>query len=110
MESATAVNRLAMLSMVLGAGAVVTGYFGMNFGREFAAYFFEPSPGRGALLHYATIALVTVFALGALAFVFYLVAANWKDYRDILLARGRAPARAAQIHSLRRGPPAGIRP
>ncbi len=37
-----AVNRLAVLSLMLGAGAVVTGFFGMNFGRGFARLFFEP--------------------------------------------------------------------
>ena len=36
-----AVNRLAMLSLMLGAGAVVTGFFGMNFGRDFAQVFFR---------------------------------------------------------------------
>jgi hypothetical protein len=30
-----AVNRLAMLSLILGAGAVITGFFGMNFGGHF---------------------------------------------------------------------------
>ena len=35
-RSTEAVNRLAMLSMILGVGAVLTGYFGMNFGRAFA--------------------------------------------------------------------------
>jgi hypothetical protein len=37
-----AVNRLAMLSLLFGAGAVVTGFFGMNFGQSFARLFFEP--------------------------------------------------------------------
>ena len=42
-RSTEAVNRLAMLSMILGAGAVLTGYFGMNFGRAFETTFFAPS-------------------------------------------------------------------
>src|SRR5262249_668488 len=29
-----ALNRLAMLSLMFGAGAIITGFFGMNFGRE----------------------------------------------------------------------------
>jgi CorA-like Mg2+ transporter protein len=100
-QSAVAVNRLAALSMVLGAGAVITGYFGMNFGREFGAYLFEPDGGESAL-HYATIVFVTVFALAALAFVVWLVAAHWSDYRDMFLS-GRKKA-ASRSYSLRRGP------
>jgi len=101
-QSAVAVNRLAMLSMVLGAGAVITGYFGMNFAREFGKYFFDPDSTASALLHYGMIALVTIFAVGALAFVFFLVVANWKDYRHILIPGRRSGA--GQAHSLRRGP------
>jgi hypothetical protein len=79
-----AVNRLAMLSLIFGAGAVLTGFFGMNFGREFAKAFFEPDPNN-ILVHYAAVGLVTALAFGALAFGSYVVAANWHDYRDILV-------------------------
>jgi Mg2+ and Co2+ transporter CorA len=61
-----AVNRLAMLSLIFGAGAILTGFFGMNFGREF-----------GKLL----------LAFGALTFGAYVVVANWSDYKSILLPR-----------------------
>ncbi|MBM3775282.1 MAG: hypothetical protein FJW37_08970 [Acidobacteria bacterium] len=105
-QSALAVNRLAMLSMVLGAGAVVTGYFGMNFGREFGKYFFEPEAGYPPLAHYGMIALVSAFALAALVFVFFRVIGNWRDYRDILMP-GRRIEQQRSAHSLRRGPPAG---
>jgi len=83
-QSTEAVNRLAMVSMILGAGAVVTGYFGMNFGREFGALFFEPESVT-PVLHYAALVFVTLFALGAVAFGAYLVFSNPADYRDILV-------------------------
>jgi hypothetical protein len=35
-----------MRSLIFGAGKVLTGLFGMNFGREFAKAFFEPDPKR----------------------------------------------------------------
>ena len=43
-RSTDAVNRLAMLSMIFGAGAVLTGFFGMNFGMRFSSLFFVPDP------------------------------------------------------------------
>ena len=79
-----AVNRLAMLSLIFGAGAVLTGFFGMNFGREFAKAFFEPDPKR-IVVHYIAVGTVTALAFGALAFGSFVVAANWSDYRDILV-------------------------
>ena len=97
-----AVNRLAMLSMLLGAGAVVTGFFGMNFGRRFGSIFFEPDKASLAI-HYAAIAVVVVLAFGALAFALYVVAANWTDYREILVPRGRRERSATSLR--RAGPP-----
>jgi hypothetical protein len=79
-----AVNRLAMLSLIVGAGAVLTGFFGMNFGRNFARWFFEPDP-QSVVIHYLAVSMVALLAFGALAFGFYMVAANWPDYRDILV-------------------------
>jgi hypothetical protein len=100
-----AVNRLAMLSMLLGAGAVITGFFGMNFGRQFGRIFFEPD--KASLpTHYVAIAVVAVLAFGALAFALYVVAANWADYREILVPRSRRERVAA---SLRRAAPPGTR-
>lgn len=88
-RSTDAVNRLAMLSMILGAGAVLTGFFGMNFGREFGKFFFEP-PATEAWLHYTAIAVVAVLALGSLSFGSYVIFSNWGEYREILkLKRGR---------------------
>jgi len=81
-----AVNRLAMLSGLLGAGAVLTGFFGMNFGRDFAKTFFEPSPAA-LPVHYLVISLVSLIAFGSLAFGVYLIVGNWADYRDIMVHR-----------------------
>jgi hypothetical protein len=90
-QSTEAVNRLAMVSMILGAGAVVTGFFGMNFGREFGTLLFEPE-GQPTWLHYGSIVFVTLFALGAVAFGGYLVFSNPADYKDILVPT-RKPTR-----------------
>lgn len=78
-----AVNRLAMLSLIFGAGAVLTGFFGMNFSREFGRWFFEGDPSA-QWIHYAAVGLVSVLAFGALAFGAYVVVSNWHDYREIL--------------------------
>jgi len=86
-RSTEAVNRLAMLSMILGAGAVLTGFFGMNFGQDFGRLFFNPEP-QNAWLHYFAIVAVTLMAFGALVFGVYIVIANPADYRDILMPRG----------------------
>jgi hypothetical protein len=89
MRNTEAVNRLAMLSLILGAGAVLTGFFGMNFGRGFARLFFDPD--RQALaVHYAAVVMVTLLAFSALAVGVYLVAANWSDYRDIFRPHRKA--------------------
>jgi hypothetical protein len=89
------INRLAMLSMILGGGAMITGYFGMNFGREFEALFF--SGERAAAVYYGSIVAVTVLVAGSLLFAIYLVASNWGDYRKILL-----PSKQDKMESLRR--------
>jgi hypothetical protein len=85
------INRLAMLSMILGGGAMITGYFGMNFGGAFEKGFFNPGPNQ--VVHWAAIIVVTLVALGSLFFTMFLVFSNWNDYRKILLpvaARGKA--------------------
>lgn len=99
-QSAQAVNRLAVSSMALGAGAVVTGYFGMNFGREFADYFFDPSGPAAYLTHYGVVGAVTLFAIAALIFAFVLIVANWRDYRTLLTSSRRL--QEPELQSLRR--------
>lgn len=97
-----AVNRLALLSTILGVGAVITGYFGMNFAQEFGQLFFEPKDSTTPVLHYGMIALSTVFALGALTLCVYLFIANWSDYRGILRPDSES-LRSKTAASLKRG-------
>ena len=100
LRNTEAVNRLAMLSMILGGGAMMTGFFGMNFGRQFEEVFFNPKGNPWA--HVAAVSAISALTVGSLAFAIYLVAANWRDYKLILLPRswrGRA-----QQESLRRVP------
>jgi hypothetical protein len=90
LRNTEAVNRLAMLSLILGAGALATGFFGMNFGREFTKVFLDPVPPF-IPLHYATVLAVLVLAVGALIFGFYVVISNWSDYREILTPQAPQP-------------------
>jgi hypothetical protein len=100
-RSTEAVNRLAMLSMILGAGAVVTGFFGMNFGHVFDRLFFQPD--RQTLpVYYLALALVVVMAFGAIAFGLFVVIRNWADYRAILVPQSKG--RSQPAGSLKRGP------
>ncbi len=87
-----AVNRVAMLSLIFGAGAVLTGFFGMNFGRDFGKLFFEPDYAR-PWVHYVSVALVTMLAFGAIGFGFFVVVSNWSDYRGTLIPRLGKPSR-----------------
>ncbi len=97
-----AVNRLALLSTILGAGAVITGYFGMNFARDFGTLLFEPTIYDPKVLHLGGIVLTTVFAVGALLLCVYLLAANWSDYRGSLRPHStKIPAQPGM--SLKRG-------
>jgi len=81
------INRLAMLSMILGGGAMITGYFGMNFGGLFDKGFFNPDKNSG--LHWTAIALVSCAVIGSLLFTLVLVLSNWNDYRSILVPSSR---------------------
>jgi hypothetical protein len=81
-----AVNRLAILSLIIGAGAILTGYFGMNFGEAFERVFFKPNAETIAI-HYSTVAVISILVLGVLAFGLYMVVSNWSDYRDVLIPK-----------------------
>ncbi len=96
-----AVNRLAVLSLLLGAGAVVTGFFGMNFGRGFSRLFFEPDPAS-LPAHYLAVVFVALVAFGAIGFGLYVIARNWSDYWETLSVRNRAARRAGDGAGLRR--------
>lgn len=95
-----AVNRLAMLSLIFGAGAVLTGFFGMNFGGQFGRFFFEPD-SVSQPVHWVAVATVTLLAFGAFLLGLFVVIGNWADYRDSLIPRRRDEAAAEA--SLRRG-------
>ena len=81
-----AVNRLAILSLIIGAGAILTGYFGMNFGKEFQRWFFNPDTETVGF-HYSTVSVISILVLGVLAFGLYMVVSNWSDYRDVLMPK-----------------------
>jgi hypothetical protein len=85
-----------MLSLIFGAGAIITGFFGMNFGRGFGQLFFEPSSSN-PLPHEISIALVSAFVVAALCFGFYVIAANWNDYGYILSPKKRR-LRRSRLH------------
>jgi hypothetical protein len=94
-----AVNRLAMLSTIFGAGAVITGFFGMNFGHEFEKHLFRPAPATMGF-HLSAVAIVTLVSLTIVLLGIYLVISNWRDYRGILRIRLR-PRRRHRWFSLR---------
>jgi CorA-like Mg2+ transporter protein len=73
-----AVNRLALLSMILGIGALVTGYYGMNI------------PHLATILNNGTISggslvATSIMALLSLGLIAYIVVTNWVDYRSSLV-------------------------
>jgi hypothetical protein len=90
-RNTAAVNRLAMLSLIFGAGAIVTGYFGMNFGERFGAMFFQPGGETDRMVHWFAVGFVSLFALGALAFGMFVILGNWRDYGHILSPRKKGP-------------------
>ena len=65
-RSTEAVNRLAMLSMLFGAGAVLTGFFGMNFGHVFEKYLFKPDFAT-LPVHIAAVAVVTLITVSIMS-------------------------------------------
>ena len=77
-----AINRVAMLSLILGAGAVVTGFFGMNFEGKFARTLFQESRE-----HWLSIVFVSGFSALAIGFGLFVVVTHWADYRESLLPR-----------------------
>jgi hypothetical protein len=80
-----ALNRLGMLSMILGAGAVITGFFGMNF--QIGPFAEDLLKGRSGTMWapYFAIAAATITSFGAIIFGLFLVLSNWTDYKDTLL-------------------------
>src|SRR5271166_5045681 len=97
LRNTEAVNRLAMLSLIFGGGPVLTGFFGMNFGREFGQFFFEGESG-GAFGHYFMVILVCSFVFASLALGTFVVLRNWREYLAIL----HPPKRDSSSSSLKR--------
>lgn len=91
-----AVNRLAMMSVILGIGALVTGYFGMNIPS------LETLLQNGAL-SIMSLVLTSLMAAASLSFIVYIVASNWLDYRaSIMPRRYRKPLTRVSLRGLRR--------
>jgi hypothetical protein len=87
-----ALNRLGMLSMILGAGAVTTGFFGMNFQVDWFSEGLLKGWPHLLWIPNILIAAAVLLSFGALIFGVFLVLANWFDYKDTLLPnRWRAP-------------------
>jgi hypothetical protein len=84
-RAAEAVNRLAIISTMLGCGAVVTGFYGMNFGHWFE-FLLEPTAGK-EWIHWAAIIFALVVAVGSLWIGVWMIIGNWDDYRSSLLPR-----------------------
>jgi hypothetical protein len=97
MKNTDAVNRLAILSLIFGGGAVLTGFFGMNFGREFAQVFFEGERAFG-VVHYFMITLVCSFVFGSLVLGIYVVLRNWREYLTILNPPKKDAGRSLKRH------------
>ena len=92
-----AVNRLGMLSMILGAGSVTTGFFGMNFQiAPFADVLLKGQPGL-MCAPYVSAAGVILISFGAILFGLFLISANWSDYKDTLLPNRWRAARTGHV-------------
>jgi len=83
-----AVNRLAMMSVILGIGVLVTGYLGMNI------------PHLATLLQNGAVSTWSLFidfldGAASLWFIVYIVGSNWLDYRPAscpTVIENRSPA------------------
>jgi hypothetical protein len=73
-----AVNRLALLSMILGLGALVTGFYGMNIPHLATIL---GNAGFSQISFVATV-VMTLLSLGLIG---YILVANWIDYRSSLI-------------------------
>lgn len=78
LRNSDAVNRLAMISILLGVGALVTGYYGMNI------------PHLADVLKSNTLSIwslvgTSLLTIAPVTFIVYIVGFNWLDYRASLL-------------------------
>jgi hypothetical protein len=96
LRNTDAVNRLAMMSVLLGIGALVTGYFGMNIPHLETVL-------KNDLTSFWTLVLTSIMAVVSLWFVVYVIGSNWLDYRaSILPHRYRRPLTPKTLRELRR--------
>jgi hypothetical protein len=95
LQNNDAVNRLAMMSVILGVGALITGFYGMNL------------PHLTEILEKKTVSLwslilTSLMLIASLWFIVYVIASNWMDYRaSILPRRYRRPAKRASFRTMR---------
>ncbi len=95
LRNTDAVNRLAMMSVILGIGALITGYYGMNI------------PHLATLLQrnslsILSLVLTSLLAIASLWFIVYIVLSNWLDYRaSIFPNRYRKPQPPRSLRRLR---------
>jgi len=95
LRNTDAVNRLAMMSVILGIGALVTGYHGMNI--PHLATLLQ----RNALSIWSLV-LTSLLAEASLWFIVYIVASNWLDYRSSIFPnRYRRPLPPKSLRRLR---------
>jgi len=96
LRNTDAVNRLAMMSVILGIGALITGYFGMNILHLLT--FLDTRLGSALSL-----TLISAMTIVSLWFIVYIVASNWLDYRaSILPHRYRKPLALKSLRRLQR--------
>ncbi len=96
LRNSDAVNRLAMMSVILGIGALVTGYYGMNIPHL-------TNWLQKAAASFWSLAATSLMALASLWFIFYVVGSNWLDYRASILPHlFRRPLTPKSLRELRR--------
>jgi hypothetical protein len=96
LRNTDAVNRLAMMSMILGVGALITGYYGMNIPHLTNVL-------QNAHISRWSIVATTVLAGTSLWFIVYVIGSNWADYRASILPHFfRRPLSSAALRQLRR--------
>ena len=96
LRNTDAVNRLAMMSVLLGIGALVTGYLGMNI-PDLATLLQNHAASWGSLV------LTSLMAVASLWFVVYIIGSNWLDFRASILPHlFRRPLTPKTLRELRR--------
>jgi hypothetical protein len=96
LRNTDAVNRLAMMSVILGIGALVTGYYGMNIPHLTNAL------ANGHISFWSIVA-TSLMLLASLWFIFYVIGSNWMDYRASILPHlFRRPLSPGALRQLRR--------